>query len=177
MKGEEESRERAREIRKFEAKQRNAALARKLLKVNSDNDPLWNPLPQAPLIWRVGAGVVGMFFFLFGCGFLCLWHEEHTWGLFTVSALFILVSVLTCFGTQFMVEKQACIPQRFDPRIREIGGHDTYSPYECDIFFHGGWPRSLTTMTREGAPGPSLLGTGDIDTMQGRLQFECRIHL
>jgi hypothetical protein len=93
MKGKEEARKRERETRKFEARRRNAELAQKLLKINSDYDPLWNPPPHAPLIWRVGAGIVGMFLFLFGSGIFCLWYQEHSWGLFAVSALFILASI------------------------------------------------------------------------------------
>jgi hypothetical protein len=93
MRDAEKRRDRTREIRKVEAERRNAAIAAKLLRLNSDYDPLWNPPPQPPLIWRIGAGVVGMSLFLFGCGFLGLWYEEHTWGLFAVSALFILASV------------------------------------------------------------------------------------
>src|SRR6185437_10045469 len=93
MKSEEKDRDRTREIRELQTKQSNAAVARRLLKINSDYDPLWNPPPQAPLIWRIGAGVVGMFLLIFGSAFFLVGYQDHSWGLFAVSALFILASV------------------------------------------------------------------------------------
>ena len=93
MRDREEDRERAKETRGFEAERRTRALARKLLKTNNDNDPLWNPPPQAPLIWRLGAGVVGVFLLIFGLAFLSVGYQDHSWGLFAVSAIFILASM------------------------------------------------------------------------------------
>ena len=72
-------RDRASEIRKAEAQHRTATLARKLLKINSDYDPLWNPPPQSPLIWRIGAGIVGIFFLIFGSAFLSVGYQDHSW--------------------------------------------------------------------------------------------------
>ena len=86
-------RDRASEIRKAEAQHRTATLARKLLKINSDYDPLWNPPPQSPLIWRIGAGIVGIFFLIFGSAFLSVGYQDHSWCLFAVSAIFTLASI------------------------------------------------------------------------------------
>jgi hypothetical protein len=93
MRSEMRDRDRAREIRKFEAQQRTATLARKLLKINSNYDPLLNPPPQAPLIWRIGAGIVGIFLLIFGSAFLSVGYQDHSWGLFAVSAIFVLASI------------------------------------------------------------------------------------
>ena len=82
-----------REFPKFEAEQRNAALAAKLLKINSSYDPLWNSGPRPSLIWRLGAGVLGTFFLFFGGCFFLTGLEDHSVALFTVAVLFGLASV------------------------------------------------------------------------------------
>jgi hypothetical protein len=82
----------AREIRKFEAEQRKATLAKMLLKCNSNYDPLWNTSPQAPLIWRFGAGILGMFFLFIGACIFSLGLEDGSWVLIAVSIFFVLVS-------------------------------------------------------------------------------------
>jgi hypothetical protein len=93
MRSEEKNRDRAREIRKFEAEQRNAALAAKLLRVNGKYDPFWNISPRAPLVQRVGVGVLGLFFLFVGGCCLCMALEDHSWVLFAVSLFALLISV------------------------------------------------------------------------------------
>jgi len=62
MRSQEKGRDLAREIRRFEAEQRNAALAAKFLRINSNYDPFWNISPRAPLVQRIGVGILGSFF-------------------------------------------------------------------------------------------------------------------
>jgi hypothetical protein len=94
MRSEEKDRGRARELRKLLAEQRNATLALKLLRSNSNYDPLLNMPPQAPLLWRMGAGILGMFFLIFGFGLFCLGLQDDSWALLTASVVPVLVSVL-----------------------------------------------------------------------------------
>jgi hypothetical protein len=57
-------------------------------------DPLWNISPQAPLVQRIGAGILGMFFLFVGCSLFYLWIEEdHSWIVLAVSLFSALVSV------------------------------------------------------------------------------------
>ena len=93
MKSEERDQERGREIRKFEAEQRNAALAAKLLRNNSNYDPFWNISPRAPLVQRIGVGILGLFFLFFGFCFFCMGLEDHSWALFAASLFALLISV------------------------------------------------------------------------------------
>jgi len=92
MDEQEEAQEPPKEIRRFEAEQRNAAVAAKLLKSKSNYDPLWNSGPRPPLIWRVGAGILGAFFLFFGGCFFLFGLEEQSVALFAVAALFALAS-------------------------------------------------------------------------------------
>jgi hypothetical protein len=94
MRNEEKDRDRAREIRRFEAEEEAAALAAKLLRINSNYDPLWNMSPQAPLVWRIGAGILGMFFLFASICFFWMGLEAHDWGIFPISLLFLLISAL-----------------------------------------------------------------------------------
>lgn len=93
MRSQETNRDRAREFRRFEAEQRNAALATKLLRANSNYDPFWNISPRAPLVQRVGAGVLGLFFLSIGGCFFYMGLEDHSWALFAASLFALLISV------------------------------------------------------------------------------------
>jgi hypothetical protein len=93
MRGQEKDRDPEREFPKFEEGHRNAALAAKLLRINRNYDPLWNSGPRPPLIWRVGAGILGTFFLFFGGCFFWTGLEDHSVALFTVAVLFVLTSV------------------------------------------------------------------------------------
>jgi len=107
LKRKQQAREDAKEARDFEAEQRNATLASKLLKSNTNNDPLWNSGPRPPLIWRVGAGVLGFFFLFAGACFLGLGLEDHESALFLVSLLCFVISVRPIWN--------AIKPRKIDP--------------------------------------------------------------
>jgi hypothetical protein len=110
MKGKEKVRESERDARRFETEQSNAALVAKLLKSKNNYDPLWNSGPRPPLIWRVGAGVVGMLFLFFGAGFFSVGLGDHSVALFAVAALFGLASVRPLWN--------AFKPRKIDPLTR-----------------------------------------------------------
>jgi len=93
MRSQEKDQDRAREVRRLETEQRNATLAAKLLRVNSNYDPFWNISPRAPLVQRVGVGVLGLFFLFFGGYFFCMGLENHSWALFAASLFALLISV------------------------------------------------------------------------------------
>jgi len=110
MKVPEEAQERTKELRRFEAEQSNAALAARL-KRNSNCDPLWDSGPRPPLIWRIGAGILGIFFLLFGVGFFCLGLEDHSVALFVAAILAALVSARPLWN--------AFKPRKAHPAARE----------------------------------------------------------
>jgi hypothetical protein len=93
MKDEQEDREREKQIRRFEEEQRNGALAAKLLRVSSNYDPFWNISAQAPLVQRVGVGILGLFFLFFGACFFWMGLKDHSWALFAASLFALSISV------------------------------------------------------------------------------------
>ena len=93
MRGKEKARDGSRGFRRLEAEQRNAALAAKLLRSNSNYDPFWNISPRAPLVQRIGVGILGLFFLFVGVCFFCMWLEDHSWALFAASLFALLISV------------------------------------------------------------------------------------
>lgn len=111
MKDQEEAREREKKIRRFEAEQRNSAVAAKLLKRNSNYDPLWNSGPRPPLIWRVGAGILGTFFLYFGGGFFLFGLEKHSVALFAAAVISVVLSVRPFWN--------AFKPRKIDPVAHE----------------------------------------------------------
>jgi hypothetical protein len=98
MKTEATRREREREMRKFEAEQRAATLAEKLLRSNSDHDPLWNISPKAPLVQRIGALIIGVFFLFFGVCLFSIGLQRHSWEALAVSLLFAGASAPTLWN-------------------------------------------------------------------------------
>jgi hypothetical protein len=93
MKKEEKNLRIAREARRFEAEQRNAEFTANLLRVNSDYGPLWSFPPRAPLVWRLGAGVLGaLFLFAGGCSFF-IGLQSHSWAALGVSIFLVLISM------------------------------------------------------------------------------------
>lgn len=69
--------ERARYIRNLETEQANAAVAKELLKNNDSYDPFWNSGPRPPRIWRIGAGILGMFLLSFSIFIFYSGIQEH----------------------------------------------------------------------------------------------------
>lgn len=92
MRSKENDREQVRALHKFEAEQRNAALAAKMLKINSNYDPFWNISPKAPLVQRIGVGILGLFSLFFGVCVFCMGLEDHSWALFAASFFALLLS-------------------------------------------------------------------------------------
>ena len=92
MRSQEKGRDLAREIRRFEAEQRNAALAAKFLRINSNYDPFWNISPRAPLVQRIGVGILGSFFLFVGVGLFCFGLEDYGWALIAASLFALLIS-------------------------------------------------------------------------------------
>jgi hypothetical protein len=115
MKSEQEDRDRVKEILKFEAEQRNAAHAAKLLRVNSNYDPFWNISPRAPLVQRFGVGVLGLFFLFVGGCCLCMALEDHSWVLFAASLFALLISVRPIWNA-FKGRKIKPAPREDSPR-------------------------------------------------------------
>lgn len=107
MEREEQAREQAKEFRDFEGEQRNATLAAKLLRSNSDYDPLWNSGPRSPLIWRIGAGILGFFFLFAGACFFGMGLEDRNGSLFLVSLFCFVISIRPIWN--------AIKPRKIDP--------------------------------------------------------------
>jgi hypothetical protein len=73
-------------IRKFEREQRDAAVAKKLLKSDGVDDPLFTGSRDATFVQRVGAVILGAFFVIAGVSFATLGFEKQDWilGCFSV---------------------------------------------------------------------------------------------
>jgi len=93
MRRKETSRNHARETREFEAEQRRAALAEKLLKSKRVEDPFWNISPHAPLVQRLGVCIVGLFFLLIGGIIFRSGFEDHNWFAIVISLGFVVAGV------------------------------------------------------------------------------------
>lgn len=90
MRREQTSRDHDRETREFEAEQRRAALAEKLLKSKRVEDPFWNISPHAPLVQRLGVCIVGFFFLLIGGIIFWSGFENQNWFAVVISLGFVL---------------------------------------------------------------------------------------
>jgi hypothetical protein len=86
MKNKQDVLKRKREIREFEAEQRNAALSDTLLRSHRVDEPIWKGSPDAPLVQRIGACAFGLCFISAGVVFLSLGFQKYSWilGIFAI---------------------------------------------------------------------------------------------
>jgi hypothetical protein len=82
-------------IEELEARQRNTVWPDTMVNGRSVDEFLWKGSPDAPLVQRMGAWIIGLFFILMGLLFFDIAYEKHdrVFGVFSIPWIFLGIKV------------------------------------------------------------------------------------